>query len=193
VLDTLKAIDPTGNTIVVVWGDHGFLLGEHAIWGKHCLYENALRSPLLVRAPGLRKPGASSAAIVETVDIFPTLAELCGLPVPAKLDGRSLRAMLDDPAAPASKPARGFWSGGQRSIRTDRWRLIAASGSDGAPQLELFDYASDPLETRNHASAHPDIVRDLQAQIALHPPIAMAAGKSSKKAKAKAAAPATKL
>jgi iduronate 2-sulfatase len=182
-LDALKALDPDGKTIVVVWGDHGFLLGEHAIWGKHCLYENSLRSPLLIRAPGLRQPGAASAAVVETVDVFPTLTDLCGLPAPAQLDGRSLRPQLDRPAAPSAKPARAFWTSGQRTVRTDRWRLISARDADGAPQFELFDYANDPAETRNHAAAHPDIVRDLQAQLARLPDIPVPATKASKKSK----------
>lgn len=169
VLEALQTLDPAGNTIVVVWSDHGFLLGEHAIWGKHCLYDNALRSPLFIRAPGLRQPGASSAALVEAVDIFPTLTDLCGLPLPAKLDGRSLRAQLEVPAAPSTKPARAFWRDEGRSIRTDRWRLITTRSADGAPQYELFDYTNDPAETRNVAAAHPEIVRDLQGQIARGP------------------------
>lgn len=122
VLAELNRIDPEGRTIVVIWSDHGFLLGEHAIWGKHCLYEEALRSPLLIRAPGLREPGAHAAAVVETVDVFPTLTDLCGLPAPASLDGASLRPYLERPGAPTTKPARGFWTNGQRTVRTERWR-----------------------------------------------------------------------
>ena len=179
VLDALQVLDPAGRTIVILWSDHGLLLGEHAIWGKHCLYEPSLRSPLLIRAPGLAQPGASSAALVETVDIFPTLTDLCGLPAPAGLDGRSLRPQLDRPATPAAKPARGFWTDGQRTIRTERWRLIAARAADGAPQFELFDYANDPLETRNHAATHPEVVRDLRAQLALRPELPASAGKST--------------
>lgn len=192
VLDSLRALGLEENTVVVVWGDHGFLLGEHAIWGKHCLYENALRSPLIIRAPGLREAGASSAALVETVDIFPTLADLCGLPTPGGLDGRSLRPWLDRPATPTAKPARSFWTGQQRTLRTDRWRIIAAPGGEaGASQVELFDYASDPDETRNHAAEQRDVVRDLEAQLATRPPLPAPEGKAAKKKKAapKASAP----
>lgn len=143
---------------------HGY--GEHAIWGKHCLYEHALRSPLMLRHPGLAQPGRASDAVVETVDVFPTLAELCGLPAPADLDGRSLRAQLNDPGAPAAKSAHGFWTGGQRTIRTSHWRLIAHPAEDAtAPQVELFDYETDPDETRNHAAAHPGVVADLLTQL----------------------------
>jgi iduronate 2-sulfatase len=165
VLDALKALDPSGNTIVVVWSDHGFLLGEHAIWGKHCLYEESLRSPLLIRAPGLRAPGAKAAQLTETVDVFPTLTDLAGIPTPAALDGRSLRPALENPTAATAKPARGFWTNGQQTLRTERWRLIVSRGAGDAPQYELFDYTNDPGETRNHAADHPEVMRQLLAQI----------------------------
>jgi iduronate 2-sulfatase len=182
-LDALKVLDPAGNTIVVVWGDHGFLLGEHAIWGKHCLYENALRSPLLIRAPGLAQAGATSTALVETVDIFPTLTDLCGMPTPAQLDGRSLRAQLDRPTTPAAKPARAFWKDNERTVRTERWRLIVTRANDGAPQIELFDFRDDPFETRNVAAAHADVVSELQAQLANVPPLRSSASNTNKKKK----------
>jgi iduronate 2-sulfatase len=166
VLTALRDAGLEDNTIVVVWSDHGFLLGEHAIWGKHALYEHALRSPLMIRHPGLAQPGKTSAAIVETVDLFPTLAELCGLPVPSGLDGRSLRPQLNDPTAPTAKPAHSFWIEGQRTVRTDRWRLIVQPGKAGAaPRVELFDYQTDPDETRNHVDEEPVIVRELLARL----------------------------
>lgn len=162
VLDELRHLGLESNTIVVVWSDHGFLLGEHAIWGKHCLYEHALRSPLMIRHPGLPQPGQPSSAVVESVDVFPTLAELCELPVPTDLDGRSLQSQLRDPATPGTKPARGFWNNGQCTVRTDRWRLIAHPRKEPAePFVELFDYATDPDETRNWADANSDIVTEL--------------------------------
>ncbi len=164
VLTALHELGMEKNTIVVVWSDHGFLLGEHSIWGKHCLYERALLSPLMIRKPGLNKPGQVCPATVETVDLFPTLVDLCGLPAPTGLDGRSLRPMLADPTIAAVKPAHSFWTGGQRTMRTQRWRLIMHPGKeDGAPQIELFDYQIDPDETLNHAEAHPEVVRELLA------------------------------
>ncbi len=166
VLAALSELGMEKDTIVVVWSDHGFLLGEHAIWGKHCLYEKALRSPLMIRYPGLESPGHTSAATVETVDLFPTLTDLCGLPMPSGLDGRSLRPQLSNPTAGATKPAHSFWTGGQRTVRTDRWRLIAQPGNDGAAtQVELFDYQLDPDETRNHAESQPEMVRELLGQL----------------------------
>jgi iduronate 2-sulfatase len=164
VLEELRRLGLDDNTIVVVWSDHGFLLGEHAIWGKHCLYEKALRSPLIIRQPGISQPGAVSDAIVETVDIFPTLAELCELERPANLDGRSLIPQLIDPQLLGTKPAYAFWTGGQRTVRTDRWRLIASpKGIDDRPQVELFDCETDPDETQNHAEAQPAVVEELLA------------------------------
>jgi len=165
----LKALDESGlseNTIVVVWSDHGFLLGEHAIWGKHCLYEHSLRSPLMIRYPGIPQPGLTSVATVETVDVLPTLAALCDLEAPSGLDGRSLLPHLADPGAPSSKPAHAFWSGGQRSIRDDRWRLIVHPEKGGAgANFELFDYDNDPGETRNLAAEHSEVVRELLSKL----------------------------
>lgn len=170
VLAALQDLGLEKDTIVVVWSDHGFLLGEHAIWGKHCLYDKALRSPLMIRHPGLESPGLTSVATVETVDLFPTLTDLCGLPSPTGLDGRSLRPQLADPAAIAVKPSHGFWSGGQRTVRTDRWRLIAKLDKNGtASQVELFDYQTDPDETRNHAETKPEVVQDLLAHLKRFP------------------------
>ncbi len=179
-LAALERADPRRETIVVVWSDHGFLLGEHGIWGKHSLYEDALRSPLIIRAPGLREPGAKSTATVETVDVFPTLADICGLPLPRTLDGATLRPFLERSGTAAQKPARGFWTNGQRALRNERWRLIAAPASGGGTQWELFDYESDPGETRNHAAANPEIVRALHAEMGLWSPIEGGAGKAKK-------------
>lgn len=162
VLAALRELELEKNTIVVVWGDNGFLLGEHAIWGKHCLYEHAVRTPLIIRVPGLKNAGKTASAPVETVDILPTLADFCQLRTPAGLDGRSLRPLLENPDAGSPKPAVGFWSGGLRTVRTERWRLIARTDADGqATQVELFDYKTDPLETRNHVATQPEVVREL--------------------------------
>lgn len=164
VLAALRALGLESNTVVVAWSDHGFLLGEHAIWGKHCLYEAAMRSPLIIRQPGMAHPGRASAAVVETVDLFPTLTELCGLPTPNGLDGRSLSPQLRDPTLASGRPAFGSWTGGQRTVRVERWRLIEQAGRDGtATRIELFDYATDPWEARNHADARPAVVKELQA------------------------------
>ncbi len=186
-LQRLDELDPERRTCVVIWGDHGFLLGEHAIWGKHCLYEEAVRSPLMIRAPqgdqgqtaaGATRgvAGAVSEAIVETVDLLPTLADLCGLPRPPQSDGQSLRPWLENPQQPTEKPALSFWTGGSRSIRTERYRLIEHANAKQAgakpvgPAVELFDYQLDPAESNNLAAEQPELVRELQRLLAARAP-----------------------
>jgi iduronate 2-sulfatase len=127
--------------------------------------------------------------LVETIDIFPTLTDLCGLQTPSSLDGRSLRPWLDRPATPTAKPARSFWTGGQRTVRTEQWRMIATPVEGAAsPQVELFDYKSDPGETKNHAAAQPEVVKELQAQLNQRPRLTEPEGKAAKKKKKAAAA-----
>ena len=163
VLDALRETGQDRRTIVVVWGDHGFLLGEHGVWGKHCLFEESLRSPLIIRVPGQQAPGTATRAVVETVDVLPTLVDLCRIKADLKTDGRSLRPQIADASAASVKPAVSFW-GDRRSIRDDRWRLTARGA--GLEDLELYDYDKDPLETRNHAAGHPEMVERLKQQLA---------------------------
>jgi len=149
VLQRLSDLELENETIVILWGDHGWHLGEHGIWGKHALYEESLRSPLIVRVPGMRLPGAKSAAIVESVDIFPTLCELAGVPVPESLDGRSLAPQLVTPET-KGRPAISY-RGNAETIRTESYRLIR-HGSGGTTMFcELYDHEADPGETRNIA------------------------------------------
>ncbi len=167
------------NTIIILWGDHGWHLGDHGIWCKHTNYEQAARIPLLVAAPGV-KAGSRSGSLVETVDIYPTLCELAGLPAPAGLDGRSFVPTLRDPAAPTkdhaihvyprNAPGKGPVLG--RAIRTERhrlveWKKIGAPASEA--DLELYDYEADPLERKNLAAAQPEVVAHLRAMLARHP------------------------
>ncbi len=158
VLDTLDRLRLWERTIVVFLGDHGYHLGERTWWNKNTLFERSCRAPLLIAAPGI-KPGVARG-LVEFVDLYPTIAELCGLKPPADLAGQSLRPLLRDPSAPG-KPAaftlvtRGAARGD--SVRTDRWRFTR--WSDGA--VELYDHASDPEENRNVAAAHPEVIRRL--------------------------------
>jgi len=168
VLEALEALGEADNTIVVVWSDHGFQLGEHDMWAKHTLFEQALKAPLLIRTPSLRHPGATTNAITETVDIMPTLLDLCGLPRPdSPLDGQSLRPQLDDPSQPTDQIARGFWRHQHRTVRDARWRLILYPENDDRPQpfIELFDMANDPYELTNVAASHPKVVERLKAEL----------------------------
>ncbi len=167
VLDTLDRLQLWDKTLVVLLGDHGYHLGERDWWNKNTLFERSCRAPLIIAAPGT-KPGVARG-LVEFVDLYPTIVDYAGLPAPAKLAGRSLRPLLNNPAG-AGKPAaftlvtRGRARGD--SIRTDRWRYT--EWSDGA--RELYDHASDPEETRNEIAAHPEIARELRQQLqAVHP------------------------
>lgn len=126
------------NTIVVIWGDHRFALGEQGIWGKHSLFEVALKSPLMIQYPGIKELGKVSNAIVETVDIFPTLTQLAGLPTPEGLEGKNLNEHLLNPEAPSLKEAVGYWRNGQTTIRNENWRLIVHESEGEIEGFELF-------------------------------------------------------
>jgi len=159
IMATLEQTGAAGNTIVVLWGDHGWHLGEHAVWGKHTLFEESLRSPLIIASRGMNKPGEATDAVVETLDVFPTLCELAGVPSPDYVHGVSLVPMLDDPGAPGH-PAVSY-TPRARTIRTERYRLIVHN--DG--YVELYDHESPDKETKNIAQANPAVVRELHARL----------------------------
>jgi iduronate 2-sulfatase len=171
VLAHLDGMSQADNTIVVFWSDHGFCLGEHGLWGKHCLYEEALKTPLIIRYPGMPRAGETSDAVVETLDIFPTLADLAGLPQPSGLDGQSLVPQLIDPDAPSGKAALAWFRNRQLSIRTDEWRLIEHRRERGeAEGYELFDFRSDQVRgERVRPRYHQDVVEDLIHKLARLP------------------------
>lgn len=158
-LKQLASSGVTENTIVVLWGDHGWHLGEHAIWGKHALFEESLRSPLIVCHPGMKSAGEASQAVVETLDIFPTLCDLASLPTPASLHGVSLQPLLDAPSQ-IGHPAVAY-TGNARTIRTATHRLIAHR--DGF--VELYDHHSPDKESRNLAEDEPELVAELTAKL----------------------------
>ncbi|MFZ5830457.1 MAG: sulfatase, partial [Planctomycetota bacterium] len=108
-LDELDRLGLRQKTVVILWGDHGWQLGEHATWAKHTAWEVATRSPLIISVPGQRSKGAKSNALVEFVDIFPSLAEACGLPVPSQVEGTSFLPLLADPDTPWKKAAFSVW------------------------------------------------------------------------------------
>lgn len=165
VLDELDRLGLADNTIVVVWGDHGWHLGDAGSWGKHTLHERALRSTLIIRTPSNPLPGTPTARIVETVDLFPTLAELCGLPAPAHADGRSLAPLVQDPKTAWDKPAHWFWGDGD-AVRTERWCLKQWPAKGARPaRTELFDHAKDPDELHNVAADNPKVVEELSQQL----------------------------
>jgi len=158
-LDRLDALKLRDDTIVVLWGDHGWHLGEHAVWGKHTLFEESLRSPMLVSYAGLPASGESTDAMVETLDLFPTLAELCNLPSPDFVDGISLKSILDSPKSPGH-PAIAYHKNAM-TIRNETHRLVMHATGD----KELYDHRTVEGETKNIADAQPEIVKQLVMQI----------------------------
>lgn len=178
VLDEVDRLGFDENTIILLWGDHGYHLGDHGAWTKHTNYEQATRIPIIVVAPGVTTPGSSSMSVVETVDIYPTLAELAGLPAPdgpQPIDGASLVGVLRDPSAPGQDHAYHCYPRGRRlgrAIRTARYRLVEWKEFGAAvdtAEYELYDYEEDPLETRNLAADRPQVVVELSAILARYP------------------------
>ncbi|MGB7393074.1 MAG: sulfatase [Pricia sp.] len=160
--DILKKLKETGadkNTIVVLWGDHGWHLGEHAIWGKHSLFEESLRSPLIIQDPETEHKGQMSDAVVESVDVFPTLCELTGLPVPDFAEGTSLVPIIADPYSKGHEAVA--FKGPATTIRTDRYRFI----QHGSGDVELYDHGSATKEQLNIAQRHPKLVAKLRNKI----------------------------
>jgi iduronate 2-sulfatase len=150
IFDDLKENGLWENTIVVLTSDHGYQLGEHAMWGKVTLFEVCNRVPLLIRAPGQTTASSTSQGLVELVDLFPTLADLCGINTPADLQGQSLVPMLRDPNASGKDVVYTVVSRGKnlgKAIRTDRWRY--SKWVDGE---ELYDLHQDPEEHHNLAN-----------------------------------------
>lgn len=159
-IDELDRLGLRQNTVVILWGDHGYQLGEHGTWNKRTNWEVTSRVPLIISVPGQRNAGESSAALVELLDMYPTLVELCGITPPPGLEGRSFVPLLDDPTAPWKtaafttyyKPLPELGTGFGRAMRTDRYRLIEWSGPDSDKRIyELYDEQNDPLEKTNVA------------------------------------------
>jgi iduronate 2-sulfatase len=140
------------DTLDRLQSDHGYHLGDHdGLWAKLTNFEQAARGPLLIAAPGLGK-GKVSPRIVELVDVFPTVADLCGLAKPARLEGQSLLPLLKQADAPWPKPARTLVHHKGvvgKSVRTERWRYTEWNG--GKQGVELYDHENDPGEYRNLA------------------------------------------
>ncbi len=178
VLDEVDRLELGDNTIIVLWGDHGYHLGDHGTWTKHTNYEQANRIPIIMSAPGVTSPGSSSDALVETVDIYPTVAELAGLPIPSgpqPIDGESLVPVLKQTVPQVSDHAyHCFPKGGHmgRAIRTKQYRLVEwkpLGNPNASPEYELYDYKNDPLEMKNLARDQPETIAELAEILARHP------------------------
>ena len=174
VLDALERLGLAENTIVVFTSDHGYHLGEHGLWQKMSLFEESARVPFIIAAPGTSAKGAVAKAPVGLIDLYPTLAELCGVKAPENLQGQSLVPMLNDPDAPGrgwtlSQVTRGGRKPETRffgyTLRTPRWRYTEwAEGDQGR---ELYDHDADARELTNLADdpAHAETVAQLSRQL----------------------------
>lgn len=178
-LDELDRLDITKNTIVILWGDHGYKLGEHDAWCKHSNVENDVRAPLILTAPDMLQRGMSTDALVEFVDIYPTLSELAGLPLPGHLEGVSFAPLLADPkrvwksAAFSQYPREAGKTGNQNlmgySMRTERHRLtvwVLSKDHTAVVATELYDEVNDPQENTNVADlpANAPLIAQLMTQ-----------------------------
>lgn len=171
-LAELDRLGLSDNTIVVLWGDHGWHLGEHTLWGKQTNFEVATRAPLILRAPGMKSAGSKINALVEFVDIYPTLCELAGLPLPGHLEGTSFAPLLNDANRPwksaafSQFPRTGCMG---YSMRTDRYRFTRWQSNQDrskAKAVELYDHQQDPRENVNLAGKpeHASLVQQLSEQ-----------------------------
>lgn len=164
-LDELDATGQRHNTIVVLWGDHGWNLGEHTLWCKHCCFETSMNAPLIVSAAMLDgfKSGASTRALTEFIDIYPSLCDLSGLPKPEHLEGTSFVPVLKRPDASIKTTAIGRYHDGD-TIRTDRYRYTEYRNKKGQfVSRMLYDHQTDPGENTNIAEQpeNQDIVEQL--------------------------------
>jgi len=166
IFDSLKEQGLWDNTIVVLTSDHGYHLGEHFIWGKVTLFEICNRIPFIIRVPGQTTPGTVSQGLIESVDLFPTLAELCEVKTPQDIQGSSMVAMLKDPLLPGKEVVYTVVTRGKslgKAIRTDRWRY--SLWPDGGE--ELYDLKTDIEEHQNLASSkqHADILNRMRTYL----------------------------
>lgn len=197
VLDALDRLGLAENTIVVLWGDHGWHLGDHGLWAKMTNFEQATRIPLIISAPGVTQPGSKTKALAQSVDLYPTLLELADVPAPEttpKLEGQSLVAVLKDPAAKVHEsvlqvlPRNGVIG---RSIRTATHRFVewkkAGAAADTA-EYELYDYTKDAAEKKNLSNDEPEVVAELKKELAKYPEAKPQLVVAEKKAEAEPAA-----
>lgn len=176
VVDELDRLGLADNTIVILWGDHGWKLGDHDRWAKHSNFENDTRAPLILLAPGMKAVGKKTNALVEFVDIYPTLADLAGLPLPESLEGTSLAPLLDNPDRTWKPAALSQYPRTVKSrrlmgysMRTDRYRFTQWLHRDDPSKVdavELYDHHTDPQENVNIAGdvEHKTLVDQLTVQ-----------------------------
>lgn len=161
VLDELKRLGLEKNTIIILWSDHGWHLGDDRVWGKHTLFEYATRSVLVIKTPGMTE-GKTCNQVVSAVDIYPTLMQLCHVSVPVQgVDGTSFAELLSRPGDNQWKSEAFSYFNNGISLRTDRYRFTKYFRNQ-QPVLELYDHKTDPYENNNIAATHPEIVKKLE-------------------------------
>ena len=160
-LNELEKLHLAKNTVVVIWGDHGWHLGDQLVWGKHTIFERALKSTLIVKVPGVTH-GGSISKVVSTVDIYPTVVEICKLKMPHETDGKSLIPLLKGRDDGREDVSFGYFNKGI-SMRTDKYRLTRYFRKE-EPTIELYDHLTDPNETKNIAATHPELVNSLMKE-----------------------------
>ena len=156
-LDALEATGLADGTVVCVWGDHGWQLSSHGVWGKHSLFEESLRSTLIIRSPNMKRPGKSTSALIESADLFATLTKLALGEASVTPDGQDLSACVMRANAHGRTHAFAYWKSGT-SIRTETYRFNHWPSKKGKPMVELYDHTLDPGETRNIATNNPKAV-----------------------------------
>lgn len=146
-IESFDAAPQRENTVIVIWSDHGWHLGEKNHWRKFALWEQATRSPLIIIAPGVTTPGSVCHRPVDFMSIYPTLCDLCELEIPEHVEGTSLKPLLSDPSAPWLTPAVSTYLQHNHAVRSERWRYIRYANGDE----ELYDHDADPNEWDNLA------------------------------------------
>ncbi|MCH7686552.1 MAG: sulfatase [Planctomycetes bacterium] len=167
VLDELERLGLAEDTIVILWGDHGWNLAEHTMWCKHSCFETSMHAPLIVRAPGVTKGGQRTKALTEFIDIYPSLCELAGLPLPPHLHGRSFVPLLKNPELVGKQAAIGRFKNGD-TIRTDQFRFSEYTKSNGNHSSRmLYDHQKDPGENTNisELAEQTEAVKKLTAEL----------------------------
>ncbi len=158
-LDELEKLGMADNTIVIIWGDHGWHLGDQQVWGKHTIFERALKSAFIIKVPQSNS-GKTVDKVVSSIDLYPTLMELCGMKMPYKSSGKSMVSIMNNPNLQSWENASyGYFKNGI-SLRTDRYRLTKYF-REQQPNIELYDHQSDPSETNNIYAEKPEIVKQL--------------------------------